>query len=162
METWNGYDLSYAVDSGERRLFEKYAGQPAGDRDAGPRLRSLFKLEPEAGFDLEFFLQLLSERREKRKRMGVITTRQVATRERNEGLDLMCMILCAHQETYHGRIDLMELQTCGGWIGFGESLNSRHGRDTGRSTRRPVNHFRLSPGAEPVRCATRKHTLAFA
>src|SRR5262249_19167633 len=40
-----------------------------------------FNADPSAGFDEEFFLQLLSERKEKRKRVGVITTRWVQTRE---------------------------------------------------------------------------------
>jgi phage terminase large subunit GpA-like protein len=66
-----------------------------------------FDSRPEAGFDEEFFLQLLSERKEKRKRLGVITTRWVQTRERNEALDLMTMTLCI-LEMYRGRLDTME------------------------------------------------------
>ncbi len=68
-----------------------------------------FPSNPELGFDEEFFLQLLSERREKRKRLGVITTRWIQIRERNEELDLVCMVLCC-LETYRGRIDSMEPQ----------------------------------------------------
>lgn len=66
-----------------------------------------FNAEPSAGFDEEFFLQLLSERKEKRKRLGTITTRWVQIRERNEALDLLCMILCA-LEMYRGALDTME------------------------------------------------------
>jgi phage terminase large subunit GpA-like protein len=66
-----------------------------------------FNAEPAAGFDQEFFLQLLSERKEKRKRLGIITTRWTQTRERNEGLDLVCMVLCA-LELYRGMLDAME------------------------------------------------------
>ena len=68
-----------------------------------------FDSSPVAGFDEEFFLQLLSERKEKRKRLGTITTRWVQTRERNEALDLVCMVLCA-LETYRGMLDSMEPQ----------------------------------------------------
>ena len=53
------------------------------------------------------FAQLLSERKEKRKRVGVITLRWVQTRERNEALDLMCMVLCI-LEMYRGQLDTME------------------------------------------------------
>jgi phage terminase large subunit GpA-like protein len=53
-----------------------------------------FPLAEQAGFEQEFFAQLLSERKEKRKRLGVITTRWIQTRERNEALDLMIMCLC--------------------------------------------------------------------
>jgi phage terminase large subunit GpA-like protein len=66
-----------------------------------------FNADPSAGFDEEFFLQLLSERKEKRKRVGVVTTRWVQTREGNEALDLMCMILCI-LEMFRGQIDSME------------------------------------------------------
>src|SRR5262249_38299646 len=66
-----------------------------------------FNADPSAGFDEEFFLQLLSERKEKRKRVGVITMRWVQTRERNEALDLMCMILCI-LEMFRGQLDAME------------------------------------------------------
>jgi phage terminase large subunit GpA-like protein len=66
-----------------------------------------FNADPAAGFDEEFFLQLLSERKERRKRVGVITTRWVQTRERNEALDLMCMILCV-LEIFRGQLDAME------------------------------------------------------
>jgi phage terminase large subunit GpA-like protein len=68
-----------------------------------------FNADPKAGFDEEFFLQLLSERKEKRKRVGVITTRWIQIRERNEALDLACMILCA-LEMYRGTLDTMEAQ----------------------------------------------------
>jgi phage terminase large subunit GpA-like protein len=68
-----------------------------------------FNADPAAGFDEEFFAQLLSERKEKRKRVGVITTRWVQIRERNEALDLLCMCLCA-LETYQSRLDTMEPQ----------------------------------------------------
>ena len=66
-----------------------------------------FNADSAAGFDEEFFLQLLSERKEKRKRVGVITTRWVQTRERNEALDLMCMVLCI-LEMYRGTLDAMD------------------------------------------------------
>jgi phage terminase large subunit GpA-like protein len=66
-----------------------------------------FSADQAAGFDEEFFAQLLSERKEKRKRVGVITTRWVQIRERNEALDLMCMVLCA-LEMYQGRLGTME------------------------------------------------------
>ena len=66
-----------------------------------------FNADPSAGFDEEFFLQLLSERKEKRKRVGVITTRWVQVRERNEALDLMCMVLCI-LEMYRGMLDSMD------------------------------------------------------
>ena len=66
-----------------------------------------FNADPGAGFDQEFFLQLLSERKEKRKRVGVITTRWIQTRERNEALDLVCMVLCA-LEMYRGNLDSIE------------------------------------------------------
>jgi phage terminase large subunit GpA-like protein len=65
--------------------------------------------DPAAGFDEEFFAQLLSERLERRKRVGVITTRWTQIRERNEALDLMCMCLCA-LEMYRGMLDTMEPQ----------------------------------------------------
>jgi phage terminase large subunit GpA-like protein len=68
-----------------------------------------FGADPAQGFDEEFFLQLLSERKEKRKRLGTITTRWVQLRERNEALDLVCMILCA-LEMYRGRLDSLEPQ----------------------------------------------------
>jgi hypothetical protein len=45
----------------------------------------------------------------KRKRLGVITTRWIQTREHNEALDLVCMILCA-LETYRGTLGTMEPQ----------------------------------------------------
>jgi phage terminase large subunit GpA-like protein len=66
-----------------------------------------FSADPAAGFDQEFFLQLLSERKEKRKRLGVISVRWIQVRERNEGLDLVCMVLCA-LEMYRGNLDSME------------------------------------------------------
>src|SRR5262249_32674764 len=68
-----------------------------------------FNADLSAGFDEEFFLQLLSERKERRKRVGLITTRWVQTRERNEALDLMCMVLCI-LEMYRGTLDVMEPQ----------------------------------------------------
>jgi phage terminase large subunit GpA-like protein len=66
-----------------------------------------FSANPAAGFDEEFFLQLLSERKERRKRIGVITTRWVQIRIRNEALDLACMTLCC-LDTYRGRLETME------------------------------------------------------
>jgi phage terminase large subunit GpA-like protein len=66
-----------------------------------------FGADPAQGFDEEFFLQLLSEQKEKRKRLGTITTRWVQLRERNEALDLMCMILCI-LEMFRGQLDAME------------------------------------------------------
>jgi phage terminase large subunit GpA-like protein len=69
-----------------------------------------FPLNPQAGFDEEFFWQLLSERREKRLRNGVMSVRWIQTRERNEALDLVCMILCCAL-THRGAIDTMEAQT---------------------------------------------------
>jgi phage terminase large subunit GpA-like protein len=68
-----------------------------------------FGADPKAGFDEEFFLQLLSERKEKRKRLGTITMHWVQIRERNEALDLLCMVLCA-LEMYRGTLDMMEPQ----------------------------------------------------
>ena len=62
------------------------------------------------GFDEEFFLQILSERKEKRKHLGVIATRWVQHRARNEGLDLLCMIICNVEELFRGRLDTMEAQ----------------------------------------------------
>jgi hypothetical protein len=41
--------------------------------------------------------------------LGTITTRWVQIRERNEALDLVCMILCA-LEMYRGTLDTMEPQ----------------------------------------------------
>jgi phage terminase large subunit GpA-like protein len=66
-----------------------------------------FSADPAAGFDEEFFFQLLSERKERRKRIGVITTRWVQIRIRNEALDLACMTLCC-LDTYRGRLETME------------------------------------------------------
>jgi hypothetical protein len=42
--------------------------------------------------------------KEKRKRLGVITTRWIQTRERNEALDLMVMCLCI-VEMFRGTLD---------------------------------------------------------
>jgi len=61
----------------------------------------------ENGFDQEFFDQLLSERKETRRRLGVTITRWTPVRERNESLDLAVMILVA-LETYRGQLDTME------------------------------------------------------
>lgn len=62
---------------------------------------------PEArGFDQEFFLQMLAERKESRLRRGVRSTHWVAIRERNEALDLVVMILCLI-DTFRGAIDRM-------------------------------------------------------
>ena len=66
-----------------------------------------FPVNAEAGFDEEFFRQLLSERREKRMRNGIMSVRWVQTRERNEALDLVCIILCCAL-TYREAIDTME------------------------------------------------------
>ena len=66
-----------------------------------------FPLAEQAGFDQEFFAQLLSERKEKRKRLGVVTTRWIQTRERNEALDLMVMCLCI-LEMFRGTLDTMQ------------------------------------------------------
>jgi phage terminase large subunit GpA-like protein len=46
------------------------------------------------GFDEEFFLQLLSERKEVKLSRGVRTTVWKRIRDRSEGLDLAVMILC--------------------------------------------------------------------
>jgi phage terminase large subunit GpA-like protein len=51
-------------------------------------------------------------RRKKRLRNGIMSVRWVQTRERNEALDLVCMILCCAL-TYRGAIDMMEVQTVG-------------------------------------------------
>jgi hypothetical protein len=59
------------------------------------------------GFDEEFFLQVLSERKEKRKRLGLTVTRWVQIRDRNEALDLLTTVLCI-AETYRGVLDSME------------------------------------------------------
>jgi Terminase large subunit gpA, endonuclease domain len=66
-----------------------------------------FPLAEQAGFDQELFAQLLSERKEKRKRLGVITTRWIQTRERNEALDPMVMCLCI-LEMFRGTLDTMQ------------------------------------------------------
>jgi phage terminase large subunit GpA-like protein len=71
-----------------------------------------FPLNAEAGFDEEFFEQLLSERREKKMKNGIMTTRWVQLRERNEGLDLVCMVICCAL-TFRGAIDTMEVQVVG-------------------------------------------------
>ena len=71
-----------------------------------------FPLNEGCGFDEEFFRQLLSERCEKRMRNGVMAVRWVQTRERNEALDLVCMLLCCVL-TYRGAIDTMEAQVAG-------------------------------------------------
>jgi phage terminase large subunit GpA-like protein len=63
----------------------------------------------EAGFNQEFFEQLLSEKKELGKRMGLVVTRWVATRQRNEGLDLTVMCMCA-VETCRRQLDTMEPQ----------------------------------------------------
>jgi hypothetical protein len=42
--------------------------------------------------------------KEKRKRLGVVTTRWIQTRERNEALDLMVMCLCI-VEMFRGTLD---------------------------------------------------------
>src|SRR5262245_14553530 len=66
-----------------------------------------FPLTEQTGLDHEFFAQLLSERKEKRKPLGVITTRWIQTRERNEALDLMVMCLCI-LEMFRGTLDTMQ------------------------------------------------------
>jgi phage terminase large subunit GpA-like protein len=63
----------------------------------------------EAGFNQEFFEQLLSEKKEQAKRMGLLITRWVATRERNEALDLTVMCMCA-VETCRRNLDSVEPQ----------------------------------------------------
>jgi phage terminase large subunit GpA-like protein len=63
----------------------------------------------EAGFNQEFFEQLLSEKKEQAKRMGMVVTRWVATRQRNEALDLTVMCMCAI-ETCRRQLDTMEPQ----------------------------------------------------
>ena len=45
--------------------------------------------------------------KEKRKRLGVITTRWIQTRESNEALDLMVMCLCI-LEMFRGTLDTMQ------------------------------------------------------
>jgi phage terminase large subunit GpA-like protein len=67
-----------------------------------------FNADPAAGLDEEFFLQLLSERRQRRKRLGIITTRWVQIRTRNEALDLMCMCVCACNIYGSATLDTME------------------------------------------------------
>ena len=62
------------------------------------------------GFDEEFFLQVLSERKEKRKRLRVIATRWVQHRDRNEALDLLTMTICNVEELYRGTLDGLEPQ----------------------------------------------------
>src|SRR5262249_46547105 len=68
-----------------------------------------FPSNTEAGIGQEFFLQLLSEKKERHKKMGVIVERWVQLRERNEALDLLCMCLCA-VETFRRGLDTMEPQ----------------------------------------------------
>ena len=56
------------------------------------------------GFDQEFFLQLLSERKEIKLSRGVRTTLWKQIRDRNEALDLIVMILCL-VDVFRTRID---------------------------------------------------------
>ena len=62
-----------------------------------------------AGFNREFFEQLLSEKKELGKRMGLVVSRWVATRQRNEALDLTVMCMCA-LEMFRGTLDTIEPQ----------------------------------------------------
>jgi phage terminase large subunit GpA-like protein len=93
-----------------------------------------FPSNPESGFDEEFFRQLLSERREKRMRNGVLSVRWVQTRERNEALDLVCMLLCCAL-TYAGAIDTMEARTV-----------SANDSAAPSGTKQPENRFGVQPG----------------
>jgi phage terminase large subunit GpA-like protein len=58
------------------------------------------------GFDEEFFLQLLSERKETKLFRGVRTTVWKRIRDRNESLDLMVMVLCL-LDVFRTQIDRM-------------------------------------------------------
>ena len=101
-----------------------------------------FPSNPEAGFDEEFFLQLLSERREKRMRNGVMTVHWVQTRERNEALDLVCMVLCCAL-TFRGAIDTMEAQTSSD-----VSSNLTHATTQPANSRtRPESVYGAQPGS---------------
>jgi phage terminase large subunit GpA-like protein len=105
-----------------------------------------FPSNPEAGFDEEFFRQLLSERRERRMRNGVLSVRWVQTRERNEALDLVCMILCCVL-TYRGAIDTMESQT----VGAGDTSAPRATVATSPPSRtKPESAFGAQAGAPGI------------
>ena len=58
----------------------------------------------ERGFDQEFFLQLLSERKEMKLSRGVRTTVWRPIRDRSEALDLVVMVLCL-VDVFRTRID---------------------------------------------------------
>ena len=58
------------------------------------------------GFDEEFFLQLLSEHKEVKLSRGVRTIVWKRIRDRNEGLDMMVMVLCL-LDVYRSQIDRM-------------------------------------------------------
>jgi phage terminase large subunit GpA-like protein len=102
-----------------------------------------FPLNKGCGFDEEFFRQLLSERREKRMRNGIISVRWVQTRERNEALDLVCMTLCVAL-TYRGAIDTMEAQT------VGETVSIESPAASAPSRVKPESPYGVLPGSEQV------------
>jgi phage terminase large subunit GpA-like protein len=58
------------------------------------------------GFDEEFFLQLLSEHKEVKLSRGMRTIHWKRIRDRNEGLDMMVMVLCL-LDVYRFQIDRM-------------------------------------------------------
>jgi phage terminase large subunit GpA-like protein len=95
----------------------------------------------ECGFDEEFFRQLLSERREKRMRNGVMSVRWVQVRERNEALDLVCMVLCCAL-TYRGAIDTMEAQV------VGDAPSSAPGMEHVPSGMKRESPYGVLPGSE--------------
>jgi phage terminase large subunit GpA-like protein len=102
-----------------------------------------FPVNEELGFDLEFFMQLLSERRERRMRNGVMSVRWVQTRERNEALDLVCMVLCCAL-TYRGAIDSMEPQT----VGDAASTQAATAITPSASRTKPASPYGALPGSE--------------
>jgi phage terminase large subunit GpA-like protein len=112
-----------------------------------------FPSNPEAGFDEEFFEQLLSERREKKLRNGVMTTRWVQLRERNEALDLVCMaISCAL--TFRGAIDTMEPQT------VGEDVTTATPSRTQRESVYGAQPAATVTGSEPAKWGVRSQVVA--
>jgi phage terminase large subunit GpA-like protein len=103
-----------------------------------------FPLNPDAGFDEEFFRQLLSERREKKMRNGTMSIRWVQTRERNEALDLVCMVLCAVL-TYRDQIDAMEAQTVSAASAPGSTDTAPA---TAPSRTKPASAYGVLPGSD--------------
>ena len=113
-----------------------------------------FPLNEAAGFDQEFFLQLLSERREKRMRNGVMTTRWTQIRDRNEALDLVCMAICCAL-TYRGAIDTMDVQLVGE-DATNNTVPSRPQRESVYGAQQPAT----VPGAEPAKWGVQSQVVA--